>query len=358
MMKYWITIVCLWTGLLVHTMAGAQEPLRAAYYPTSPFVIETDEGLTGASVWLWDAICKDLSLQYTVEELPLDTLLRAIEAGNKDMFIVPLSITSERNKFIQFTVPFYVASSGILIHSAGNWQKFTAFLRSFFSLAFLQALAALFFVLLFFGFLLWLFERRRNPEHFEGGWRGVWSGVWWSAVTMTTVGYGDKVPKSSGGRIIGLIWMFIAITIISGFTASIASTLTVQNMGWNRKNIQDYKELPIASVNGSATEEWLRAHFFKDIRALPNLDACLQALDAGEVMAVAYDEPALKEIVRLDSASRYQLQESSYNLQLYAFGFSKMVSDTLVERISASLLEITESRDYQVVLSEYDLIQE
>ncbi len=334
------------------------EPLKAVYYPTAPFVIETADGLEGASVWLWDAICSDLSIEYTIEKLPLDTLLKEIETGRKDMFIVPLSITSERNNFIQFTVPFYVASSGILVPSTSNWQKFTAFLGSFFSLAFIQAIGALFLILLIFGFLLWLFERRHNPEHFEGGWRGVWSGVWWSAVTMTTVGYGDKVPKSSGGRIIGLVWMFIAITIISGFTASITSSLTVQNMGWNRKDIQDYKELPIASVNGSATEKWLRAHFFKEVREFENLNTCLTALDAGEVVAVAYDEPALKEIVRLDSLGNYHLQETSYNLQLYAFGFSKHVSDTLVEAVSASLLRITESRDYQVVLSEYDLIQQ
>ncbi|MGO2102628.1 MAG: ion channel [Psychroflexus halocasei] len=44
---------------------------------------------------------------------------------------------------------------------------------------------------------------------------------------MTTVGYGDKSPLSLGGRIVGLIWMFMAVIILSSLTAGIASALTV-----------------------------------------------------------------------------------------------------------------------------------
>ena len=41
------------------------------------------------------------------------------------------------------------------------------------------------------GTLIWILERRKNPEHFSPiPVKGLGSAFWWSAVTMTTVGYG------------------------------------------------------------------------------------------------------------------------------------------------------------------------
>lgn len=47
--------------------------------------------------------------------------------------------------------------------------------------------------------------------------------LWWSIVTLTTVGYGDITPSTMGGRIIGIVLMFLGIGVLSTFTATIAS---------------------------------------------------------------------------------------------------------------------------------------
>jgi polar amino acid transport system substrate-binding protein len=53
--------------------------------------------------------------------------------------------------------------------------------------------------------LTWLFECKHNPQQFgEDATRGSWANLWWAAVTMTTVGYGDKALATVGGRIIAL----------------------------------------------------------------------------------------------------------------------------------------------------------
>ncbi len=360
------TLMRLWTFVLIlvfntlHAQSQEAPPrpdtLLIGYYYSPPFVIQKDStGEEGASLWLWGRIEQQLSIPYRMQYMPLDSLLRGLASGTVDMSLNPLTITSERSERIDFSAPYYISNATVMIEAESSWRAWTQFLGSFFSINFLRAVMALFVVIFIFGFIAWLFERRANPEEFHPGWRGLWSGIWWSAVTMTTVGYGDKSPRSVGGRVVALVWMFAAIIIISGFTASIASALTVNRLGGDRSDIFAFKESPLATVEGSATEEWLRERFFEEIRTFPNLRSCQQALLDQKVEAVAYDEPLLTYIAERDTLSRFDVLPFSYNLQLYAFGFSEQLPPELKEQISNELLRVTESRDWEELLVNYGL---
>lgn len=47
--------------------------------------------------------------------------------------------------------------------------------------------------------------------------------VWWSFVTVTTVGYGDRYPVTTEGRIIGASLMIVGVGLFGVFTGFIAS---------------------------------------------------------------------------------------------------------------------------------------
>ena len=338
---------------------AGSDTLIIGYYDSPPFVINAESNQPeGVSTWLWQLIQQELQLPYRLERMPLDSILQKLAADEIDMSLNPLTITSERSARFDFSPPYYISNATVMVESATAWQQGVQFLRSFFSVNFWRAVMALFVVIFIFGFVAWLFERRANPEEFDPGWKGMWSGVWWSAVTMTTVGYGDKSPRSTGGRIVALVWMFAAIIIISGFTASIASSLTVNQLGGNRSDIFAFKEEPLATVGGSATEEWLLEHFFKEVQPYKSLQACREALENKAVEAVAYDAPLLSYIEEKDSLARFDVLPLSYNLQLYAFGFSNKVPKSLQKRISVELLRVTESSDWEILLTEYGLKKE
>ena len=51
--------------------------------------------------------------------------------------------------------------------------------------------------------------------------------LWWAASTITTVGYGDVVPASSAGRLVGAALMFVGIGCLALLTAIAASAIVV-----------------------------------------------------------------------------------------------------------------------------------
>ena len=70
------------------------------------------------------------------------------------------------------------------------------------------------------GFIVSSIEAINNNSMYTN----FFDGLWWSLVTITTVGYGDKFPQSVAGRIFAMLLMLSGIaltTLISGTIASI-----------------------------------------------------------------------------------------------------------------------------------------
>ncbi len=50
----------------------------------------------------------------------------------------------------------------------------------------------------------------------------VWEGLYWAVTTVTTVGYGDVAPVTTGGRILAVVVMFVGIGFVAILTGAIA----------------------------------------------------------------------------------------------------------------------------------------
>jgi len=64
----------------------------------------------------------------------------------------------------------------------------------------------------------------------HGNIHSLWDAVWWTVVTMTTVGYGDVVPTTVLGRVVGMFVMLSGISVISLLTATISSIFVAQKI--------------------------------------------------------------------------------------------------------------------------------
>jgi voltage-gated potassium channel len=56
----------------------------------------------------------------------------------------------------------------------------------------------------------------------------VWLGMWWALQTVTTVGYGDVVPRTVAGRIVGAFTMLQGIAFLAIVTAAITSSFVTR----------------------------------------------------------------------------------------------------------------------------------
>jgi len=69
---------------------------------------------------------------------------------------------------------------------------------------------------------IYYFENDVQPDSFSS----IFSSLWWSVVTLTTVGYGDAVPITIGGRIFTFLILMIGLGIIAIPSGMISSALT------------------------------------------------------------------------------------------------------------------------------------
>ena len=69
---------------------------------------------------------------------------------------------------------------------------------------------------------IYYFESSSQPEQFAS----VFHSLWWAIVTLTTVGYGDVFPITTGGRVFTFFVLFLGLGIVAVPTGLFASALS------------------------------------------------------------------------------------------------------------------------------------
>ncbi|GHE81824.1 transporter substrate-binding domain-containing protein [Thalassotalea profundi] len=315
-----------------------------------PFAKIEGESFSGLAIDLWKEIAEEQGWDYRFQEYDLDGLLSATSNAQLDVGLGAITATADRAKKMDFT--HTITSSGLSVAVRNEWSSgWLAVLAALASPAFLKVIGMLTLLLLGVGFVAWLLERKANPEQFGGSRaNGLFSGFWWAMVTMTTVGYGDVAPRTIGGRLLGMVWMLTALIIVSFFTASITSALTIGQLSSKLNNADDLVGMHIASVNGSTSASWLQNRKLK-FENNDSLSEALQKLADGKVDVVVYDAPLLRWTIKQEYAGELQVLPITLARQDYVFALPD--SSLIRESINESLLKRINSPDWPERVASY-----
>jgi len=297
----------------------AQAPLVVATNRAPPFVFLDDPTgrPTGLTVKLIETIAHSLGRTVDWRPMAFGEVLETVTSGRVDLAAAALTVTAEREKVMDFSQPFLSTGLGIAVvrQPPGGGLEL---LRALLSRTFLDAVGGLALTLAVVGVLIWLIEHRANREEFGGGlMHGIGNGFWWSAVTMSTVGYGDKSPRTLIGRVLGVVWMFVSVILISSFTATITASLTVNRLEGLVSGPRDLPRVRVATVANTAATRYLDnqgIHY----RGLTTLAQALDSLSRHEVDAVVYDAPLLSYQISLLHNQELKLLDAIFARQNYA----------------------------------------
>jgi len=355
-----VTVVVLAALLPFAGVAYSQEP---AHVPTPartrlvvgltqspPFCMRGEDGSwSGISVELWQWIAADLGIDTEFRETTVTGLFDDLAPGRPlDVSIGALTITAEREDRLDFSQPFFQSGLGVAVKTAPDAGGLWSWLGRVFAWNFWGIVAALFASLVLVALLIWALEHKGNPKEFGGdgkAHRGIGSALWWSAVTMTTVGYGDLAPRSPAGRLVAIAWMFVSLFLVSWFTASMAAILTAERLdtgsgGFVVRGPDDLRRLHVAVIAGTSSEDYLKRRQIDYIRV--PLKDLLEALLTGRAQAVLSDAPYLRYVARSEpyagkiTVLPQTLQTEPYGIALRdGSPWRKPVDRALLHRIAA-----------------------
>lgn len=328
----------------------AQDTLRIGVKHAPPFVMTDGDKVTGLSIQFWDLVNEDINAVYDfVPYEHVKGLLQAVSRSEVDLSINPITVSENRLEQVDFSQPYFISQTTFVKRKE---SRIMTFLSSLFSWEFFSAVAALLLLIFIFGLLLWVFERRTKNEQFHKSTRGIADGFWWSAVTMTTVGYGDKAPVSPGGRVVAFVWMFASIILISGLTAGIASALTVQSINSHVESLGDLSKMRTLTVANTSTNEFLNQYRIRH-QTTASLKEALQQLLDGRTDVVVYDKPILMhEIREMGVGDELVVADRGFKTDYYSFTFPK--DSPHLHDINKAVINKLKTRDWEQVKGEVE----
>ncbi|XP_031563325.1 uncharacterized protein LOC116298886 isoform X3 [Actinia tenebrosa] len=186
-------------------------------------------------------------------------------------------------------------------------------------------------------------ERKDNSLQFSESFSsGIFEGFWWAFCTMTTVGYGDKAPKTIMGKIVGSVWMLVGVIIITIFISIITTALT----SGSYEQYSSIRGMKVSVVNQSV-EHNLAIRKNAEVEALPDQDMAFDQLINRQVQISLLDTHALK--YHISYLTSKHVVVASVLRNYVSFGFLLSKNSSRLESCLRDFMEVKENWKYELL---------
>jgi len=188
--------------------------------------------MSGVSVDLWRRVAEQMEWSFhLIPVSDMESILSGLEQGRFDVAIGAITITPERAARVDFSYPAH--RSGVALALRKETGPMVALVSYWTAVSELSPLILVIVAMLIvIGLAMWVVEKRDRSAA-QGSDSAVVSlrdGLYWAVVTMTTVGYGDKTPKTMPGRVVAMVWMLSSLVLVSLLSTSLVSRLTAERV--------------------------------------------------------------------------------------------------------------------------------
>ena len=163
----------------------------------------------------------ELTHQYDIDHLiSNETIARSIH------FLLPLQRHGSARRFLEHPYVPIVTSPGFALLLKPPENSLSVLVRALKPV--FPVLVVSLMAMAIAGVVFWMIENMTiawnggTPERFTPG---VWNGVWWAFISMTTIGYGDVIPKTKAGKTFSVLWVLMGIVLCGVLVSSISSVL-------------------------------------------------------------------------------------------------------------------------------------
>jgi polar amino acid transport system substrate-binding protein len=125
-----VVYVCLLIGALLqsfHATAQSTQPVTLHYVPRPPFMMASGdglEGLTGSPAYL---AFQNARVPFVLSDTPIARQFHVLQTNSGQDCMIGIFKNPERERYAKFTKPIYKDSSRIILTSAANAPRFSAY---------------------------------------------------------------------------------------------------------------------------------------------------------------------------------------------------------------------------------------
>lgn len=340
-MKSLITLV-----LLLMSFTYSKDTLTVAVHDISPMVMKSGNTYTGFDIDVWENIASNMGVEYKyVYADKFTDLFNLVNSGKADIAMGGITINYEREVSNDFPHPYKKSGMGILIRDEGEVDIMGA-LAIVFKDGFKIWLSFLLLVVLA-AHIVW-FTERGSPAFNDKYAIGIWEGLWYTMVTVTTVGYGDKVPQHKFSKVIAVFVMLIGIGVAGIAMSQLSAVMNVQMFKYSINKPDDLKGKNVAVVTGTTSERAVQR--FGAIKNSANsVDEAVLMLEAKRVDAVVFDIPTLQYY----AMNNDKLTTVGGIFDIQDYGFLLPHRSKLKEELSLNILKLKPTVGYHDMLTKW-----
>ena len=262
-------------------------------------------------------------------------LLDAVQAGTVDVAVSGITITAEREEYMDFSHGYMRSDLKAVVPSS---MVYVSVFQVIFSPGRTKALISLLIFVVFAAHIIWWADQG-CPSIDDRYLPGIFEAMYFTVVTMATVGYGDIAPKRWATRLFSCLVMIVGISFFCQVVSDLVAYKAVSACKVRKPS--DLCGMKVATIDKSSSVGALR-RLGATVVPVRRLDDGWKEVTEGRADAMVYDGPNLQNWI-LDQPEARLLP---FSFEQQDYGFAMTHSNATTEKVNRAILRLKENGVY------------